>query len=270
MCQLDGSWRGVQPACAVQTAAAVPGVGAAVSGNGVSVTWNTASLNTGYFSGSPAQQFQVSAIANDVLETYQLAAFPAFVPVTVQLPYCPSASINCVRPGSTYIGGNWYKLLEKNTNYLQNTWDPANTVTQPGCSPWPDCAFVSTTNTWDFWNGYLRLDSDAGRNNWGDNNDNMVLYRDFPPGLNPAAQWSIESFVSLDTVNILSQGNQNVNIGILDLGEYGNTGAIEMYAGVRNDGAPYSIGFESSINQACTLDNTLSTDPYHPPTHPSS
>jgi hypothetical protein len=77
----------------------------------------------------------------------------------------------------------------------------------------------------------------------------MVLYRDFPVGLDPAGTWAIEGFVSLDTVNILTQGNQNANIGIVDMGEYGNTGAVEMYTGMRNDGAPYSIGFESSINQ---------------------
>ena len=77
----------------------------------------------------------------------------------------------------------------------------------------------------------------------------MVLYRDFPTGLDPAGTWAIEGFLSLDTVNILSQGNQNANIGIVDMGEYGNTGAVELYTGMRNDGSPYSIGFESSINQ---------------------
>ena len=82
-----------------------------------------------------------------------------------------------------------------------------------------------------------------------DNNDNMVLYRDFPPGLDPAGTWAIEGFLSLDTVNILSQGAQNANIGIIDMAGFGNTGAVEMYTGVRNDGAPYSIGFESSINR---------------------
>jgi len=81
-----------------------------------------------------------------------------------------------------------------------------------------------------------------------DNNDNMVLYRDFPPGLDPAGTWAVEGFVSLDTVNILSQGAQNANIGIIDMAEFGNTGAVEFYTGMRNDGAPYSIGFESSIN----------------------
>ena len=77
----------------------------------------------------------------------------------------------------------------------------------------------------------------------------MVLYRDFPPGLDPAGTWAVEGFLSLDTVNILSQGAQNANIGIIDMAEFGNTGAVEMYTGMRNDGAPYSIGFESSINR---------------------
>ena len=77
----------------------------------------------------------------------------------------------------------------------------------------------------------------------------MVLYRDFPPGLDPAGTWAVEGFLSLDTVNILSQGAQNANIGIIDMAEFGNTGAVEFYTGMRNDGAPYSIGFESSINR---------------------
>ena len=76
----------------------------------------------------------------------------------------------------------------------------------------------------------------------------MVLYHDMPANLNPAGSFSVEAFVALDTFNIIAQGGMYANLAIVDLSEYNNQGCVEFYAGVRNDGAPFSIGIESSIN----------------------
>ena len=166
VCQLSGAWLGIQPACAVPVAGPVPGV-TATAGPGVAVTvsWSKSGQTGGFYGAASISQYKVSAIVNDITETYAQGKFPAFLPTTVALPFYPG-NIPGVRPGSRPVGGNWYKLVEKNGNYLQNTGDPNNVTPQPSCSPWPDCAFVTTTNTWDFWQGYLRLNSDNGRNNW--------------------------------------------------------------------------------------------------------
>ena len=76
----------------------------------------------------------------------------------------------------------------------------------------------------------------------------MVLYRDMPAAVSPAGSFSVEAFVALDTSNIIAMGNMNANLAIVDLSEYYSEGVVEFYAGVRNDGAPFSIGIESSIN----------------------
>ena len=166
VCQLSGAWLGLQPACAVQAAGPVPGVSATAAGVSATVSWTSVGQSGGYFAANSITQYKVEAVTGDVTETYAIGKFPAFLPTRVALPYYPGNAPG-VRPGSLYIGqGNWYKLLEKNGNYLQNTGDPNNVTPQPSCNPWPDCSFVTTTNTWDFWNGYLRLDSDNGRNNW--------------------------------------------------------------------------------------------------------
>ena len=157
VCQTDGTWRGNMPPCLVATPGAPTNVLATVDATGVAtVTW-TPSSDTGYpVAPIGLTSFVVRTAQTDVVEYYSGGSFPAFAPTAVS-PGCPG-NAPCTRTGSTYIGGNWYRLLEKN-----------------GYPPW--MTFTPTTNVWDFWNGYLRLNSDIGRNNWYDQMDDMGASR---------------------------------------------------------------------------------------------
>ena len=102
-------------------------------------------------------------------------------------------------------------------------------------------------NAFDFWNGYLRLDNDGNRINSYDQNDNLVLFRDMPAGLNVNGAWAAEAFVSLDLVNIISVSGMSACLSINNLANYGGLGNAEIYLCVSNGnaaGSPYTISFE--------------------------
>ena len=217
VCQLDGSWRGSLPACTVPTANAPSQVTASVLPSGVaSVSW-VAPTVLGYAPTLTA--FRVASVPNEVYESFALGKFPA-----------PVAPVGVDGPGSYYIGGNWHALYEKGSTGISS-----------------ETLSNIYVNAWDFWNGYLRIDNDVVRINSYDVNDNLVLFRDMPAGLNVNGAWAVEAFVALDTVNIQTVSGMSACVSINNMANYGGLGNAEMYLCVSNGnaaGAPYTISFE--------------------------
>ena len=113
---------------------------------------------------------------------------------------------------------------------------------------------LGVANTWDFWNGYLRLDCDLFRYPKYDKMDGITLYRDFPSSIVDAGadSWAFETFLSLDTYNILSSVDHSVCMGVVDTSDYLGLGVVEFYSCIRNNGGPpntYQIFQQGSENQ---------------------
>jgi hypothetical protein len=146
VCDVTGNWRGNTPPCQVATPSAPLGVSATVSANGVAtVSWSAPSSG-GFYGLSQISSYKVQVAVPEASEYYSAMAFPAWQPAFAgPEPGCTGAS-PCARGGSAYVGGNWYRLLEKN-----------------GGGAWLN--YVVTNNAWDFWQGWLRLNSDINRNN---------------------------------------------------------------------------------------------------------
>jgi hypothetical protein len=102
----------------------------------------------------PLVSFRVKQVPQEIYEDYTLGVFPPRIGPVVSAPI-----------GSRYIGGNWWRLIEKTGNVLIPNLN---------------------VNSWDFWQGWLRVNSDQRRLNSFDQNDNLVLYRDWPTGIDPA------------------------------------------------------------------------------------
>ena len=84
--------------------------------------------------------------------------------------------------------------------------------------------------------------------------DGLILYRDFPSSIvNPGSgAWAVETFLSLDTFNILSSVDHSVCMGIVDTSDYQGLGVVEFYSCIRNNGGPpntYQIFQQGSQNQ---------------------
>jgi hypothetical protein len=214
---VDGSWRGVLPACSLPSAGAPTQVVATAFPSGVvSVRW-AAPTALGY--APTLLAYEVSSVPTEVYETFAQGRFPA-----------PIAPVGVDGAGSYYVGGNWHALREKGTPP-----NPATTLSN---------IYV---NAWDFWNGYLRIDNDGYKINSYDQNDNLVLFRDMPAGLDVSGAWATEAFVALDTVNIISVSGMSACLSINNMGNYGGLGNAEMYLCVTNGnaaGSPYTISFE--------------------------
>ena len=323
VCQPDGSWRGIFPACPVPAASAPQNVQASVNSQGaVTVSW-LAPASTGYQS-PPIDQYRVSSLnPNEAYDSFAPMRFPA------------TAGAVSTGPGLQFAGGNWNSLLPKQgpcgqagcpncgayaaysataaypswiatvaacnglcqataafaslvcgttTNVYvcaqtggcpagtapsctgsTASWtvftfnNPATATGTPTCATWanPGQAIASNvgaiaqgvTNQYDFWNGYLRLNSDWLRNNKMDKMDDMILVRDLPAGMNVNSPWAFEAFVSLDIFNIISAVDHSVCIGIVNMADYGGYGAAEEYACVRNNGNyDYQIFQQNSCN----------------------
>jgi len=113
------------------------------------VSW-AAPATSGYpFPGvtNQIQAYEVQVASGESIEYYNTMAFPAWQPSFAGPEAGCTGASPCARGGSAYVGGNWYRLLEKN-----------------GGGAWLN--YVVTNNLWDFWQGWLRLNSDIGRNNW--------------------------------------------------------------------------------------------------------
>ena len=151
VCQTDGTWRGNSPPCVpTQLASAPQSVTASVNAQGVvTVSW-AAPATSGYpFPGvtNQIQAYEVQVASGESIEYYNTMAFPAWQPSFAGPEAGCTGASPCARGGSAYVGGNWYRLLEKN-----------------GGGAWLN--YVVTNNLWDFWQGWLRLNSDINRNNW--------------------------------------------------------------------------------------------------------
>jgi hypothetical protein len=235
VCQYDGTWRGSNPPCVFSKPGYPTSVTAATDSNGiVTVSWSpptSATGGSGGFGPTPFTAYRVTTVPGEIYEEWSTTGRFA-------TPIAPLE--NPVPIGSSYLGGNWYKLIEKN--------GPSIDINTPALQ-------TQTSNTWDFFRSpssgsfFLRLDSDLGRNNWFDQNENMVVYRSWPSTVNQAGSWAIETFVSMDQETIVSSGSMNNNLGLIDMSEYFGRGVVEWYAGVRNvGGTNFEIGWESSIN----------------------
>ena len=127
VCQVDGSWRGVLPACSLPSAGAPTQVVATAFPSGiVSVRW-TAPTALGF--APTLLAYEIGSVPSEVYETFAQGRFPA-----------PIAPVGVDGAGSYYVGGNWHALREKGT--------PPSTATT-----------LSNiyVNAFDFWNGYLRI-----------------------------------------------------------------------------------------------------------------
>ena len=261
VCQVTGAWRGILPACNVQVASAPTVTSASVNSQGIATVAWSAPTNFGYFSvPSSVDQYRVSITPPEVYESFASNAFPA--PIA---PFGVSPTANTL--ASTYIGGNWWRLTEKqNLNtvipFPLTGYGPTGAgctlTTNTACGPSNTATFtLGVSNTWDFWNGYLRLDSDYYRFTKYDQNDAMTVFRDFPASVNPAQGWEMETFVSLDVSNIVTATQHSACIGLLDTSDYCNMdgitgcgmGVIEFYACIFNNGGQqYNIFQQSSTN----------------------
>jgi hypothetical protein len=147
VCDVTGTWRGNSPPCQVAAPSSPLSVSATVSANGVAtVSWSAPSSG-GFYGISQISSYKVQVTVPEANEYYNAMAFPAWQPAFAGPEAGCTGSSPCTREGSAYVGGNWYRLLEKN-----------------GAGPWLN--YVATNNAWDFWQGWLRLNSDIGRNNW--------------------------------------------------------------------------------------------------------
>jgi hypothetical protein len=234
VCQFDGKWRGANPPCVFSKPGYPTSVTASTNTDGVvTVSWSAPTSvtgGTGGFGPTSFTAYRVTTVASEIYEDWStLGKFAT--PIT---PVVPAPT------GSSYIGGNWYKLIEKNGASV-DAFNPA--------------LVGDTSNTWDFFRSassgsyFLRLDSDIGKNNWFDQNDNMVIYRSWPSSVNQAGSWAVETFVSMDQEVIVSSGSMNNNLGLIDMSEFFGRGVVELYAGVRNvGGTNFEIGVESATN----------------------
>lgn len=93
------------------------------------------------------------------------------------------------------------------------------------------------TNSFDFWGGYLRLSADFNRFDLYDQLDAMTLVRDWPATVNPNDGWEFETFVALDTVNIVSTINQAACLSLVDTSEFSGYGASNIQLCIYNLGA---------------------------------
>jgi len=254
VCQFDGKWRGSDPPCVFTKPGYPTSVSATTNTDGVvTVTWSPPTAQTGgtggIFGTTAFTAYRVTSVASEIYEEWGTTGRFA----------TPITPIDPAPVGSSYLGGNWYKLTEK-ARYFYNT---AQSLTNPPL-------LTGTSNTWDFFRSaisgsfFLRLDSDLGRNNWFtaarttpappvpvayDDNDNMVVYRSWPSSIDQTGSWAIETFVSMDQEVIVSSGSMNNNLGLIDMSEFFGRGAVEWYAGVRNVGNNnFEIGWESATN----------------------
>jgi hypothetical protein len=225
VCQIDGSWRGILPPCRFPYPLKPTSVTATVYSTGVAaISWIPPVVQFPYV---PLVSYRVKQVPQEIYEDYSLNQFPARIGPVIAAPV-----------GSSYIGGNWWRLLEKSGNVLI-----------PGLN----------VNSWDFWQGWLRVNSDSRRLNSFDTNDNLVLYRDFPSGIDPAKDWAVEAFVSLDTFNIVTVFGMSSCLAIVNLNNYGGLGNAEMYLCITNGnaaGTPYTISFEQGQGKWSTYYGT--------------
>jgi len=259
VCQPDGSWRGNFPVCKVLAPTKPLNVQASVNSNGiVTVTWTPPSSNGYYFAANSLLSYDVKVISSEVYETFAPGQFPA-----------PVGSYNVLGSGFSYIGGNWYSMLPKAGVRGAYGWDPAVPASSCCVAAWPQVTFTcclasnaanllsGVSNTFDFWNGYLRLDTDYFRTNIYDKNDNMVLVRDWPADLDPSGPWAYETYASLDVDNIVSAADQAACLGLVDISDYGNKGVVEFMACIRNNGAQvYQVQLAASNRAFETLLDT--------------
>jgi len=216
VCQMDGTWRGSNPPCVYSKPGYPTSVSASTDANGiVTVSWSAPTAGTGGTGGFGATSFtayRVTTVASEIYEDWSTTGKFA----------TPITPVVAAPVGSSYIGGNWYKLIEKNG---------PNATNPP--------LILGTSNTWDFFRSkisgsfFLRLDSDLNRNVWGDQNDNMVVYRSWPSTIDQTGSWAIETFVSMDQETIVSSGNMNNALALIDMSEYLGRGAVEWYSGVK-------------------------------------
>jgi hypothetical protein len=257
VCQTDGSWRGTVPPCQPRTPDRPTAVTAVVdpTTGAVTVAWNPP-VYTGYYN-SPGslQAYNVRVGLDEIFESFANGKFPA-----------PIGSYAVPGVGWDYVGGNWYSLLPK---VGPNRWFGFNpalpvssanlccTLVAPLPQAYTSCCSATNgavtmldgvTNMFDFWQGYLRLDSDYFRFNLWDQHDNMVLFRDWPASVNPAAGWAIETYAALDTTNIVTAPEQAACLGVLDISDYQGRGAVEWSLCLRHNGAAvYQIQLISTI-----------------------
>ena len=232
VCQMDGTWRGSNPPCVYSKPGYPTSVAATSDVNGiVTVSWSAPTAGTGGLGGaSEFTAYRVTTVASEIYEDWStLGKFAT-----------PITPVDAAPVGSSYIGGNWYKLIEKNGASVSAT-NPA--------------LILGSSNTWDFYRSprlgtyYLRLDSDIGNHNWFDRNDNMVVYRSWPSIINQAGSWAVETFVAMDQEYIVSSGGMNIALGLIDMSDFFGRGAAEFQSGVRNLGDGYfEIGWESATN----------------------
>jgi len=176
VCQLDGSWRGILPPCRFPYPLKPTAVTATVFSTGIaSVSWVPPVAQFPY---TPLVTYRVKQVPQEIFEDYTLGAFPARIGPVVSAPI-----------GSRYIGGNWWRLIEKNGNVLIPNLN---------------------VNSWDFWQGWLRVNSDQRRLNSFDTNDNLVLYRDWPAGIDAAKDWAVETFGKFEKFNLLQTARTNL------------------------------------------------------------
>jgi len=234
VCQMDGKWRGANPPCVFTKPGYPTSVAASTNTDGVvTVSWSPPTSitgGTGGFGTTAFTAYRVKSVASEIYEDWSTTGKFA----------TPITPVDVAPTGSRYLGGNWYKLIEKNGASV----DAFNPPLQG-----------DTSNTWDFFRSklsgtfYLRLDSDLGKNNWFDQNENMVVYRSWPSTVNQAGSWAVETFVSLDQEVIVSSGSMNPALALIDMSEFFGRGVVEWYSGVRNvGGTNFEIGWESATN----------------------
>jgi hypothetical protein len=235
VCQMDGKWRGANPPCVYSKPGYPTSVTASTNTDGVvTVSWSAPTSvtgGTGGFGPTSFTAYRVTTVASEIYEEWSTTGKFA-TPIT---PVDPAPT------GSSYIGGNWYKLIEKN-------WGPSVSLFDPSL-------IADTSNTWDFFRSaitgtyYLRLDSDIANHNWFERNDNMVVYRSWPSTIDQSGSWAIETFVAMDQETIISSGGMNNAMGLIDMSEYFGRGVVEFQSGIRNGGNSwFEIGWESATN----------------------
>ena len=259
VCQIDGSWRGTVPICAVAT----PSAPLAPLGSGLSAPQATVSplgvvtvawappASTGFYQGAGViTSYDVVVKVPEVFENFAAGAFPA--------PIAPYNTLT-LSPGYSYVGGNWYNLLPK----LGPLCAPFTVCTTSPGSPKLTTPTLEqgVTNSFDFWGGYLRLEADFNRYDLGDKLDAMTLVRDWPAIVSPQDGWEFEAFIALDVVNIVTTSGQGACLSLVDTSEFAGYGASNFQACIYNNGAQsYSVYLASTITGFTTVN--LVTTPF--------
>jgi hypothetical protein len=226
-CQPNGMWKGLFPVCRVRTSDPPSAIVATtvVNSTAILVSWNPP-LFKGYH--NVVNRYRAMALTGDVLERFNGGKFEDPLQWTQHKAYtgaCPAVSVT---------GG-----------VIRNDFTCTFTET-------------TTTNTYDFYNGMLRLNGDLGKNTWFDQRDGLELIRNWPSSVNVAGSWAIETWMKLDTEDIVWRDSMMACIGLMDMQEYNNTGVLEVYAGLRKDGdGVFRVGLESSVNN---FNNWFSTN----------